>query len=128
MFDRWPGLTGGDDYDNKHRNPLGMEQQESEQLAMVEFDDELSNAVVRVLTLQSGQKTTIAVLNASIISGEPRWSHDGGQMAFAGFEEGNVLFSQSLKWPGFTIRVRFSSHFESGYVFTCDWSVGRSVG
>lgn len=56
---------------------------------MVEFDDKESNAVVRVLTLKSGHKSTIAVLNASIISGEPRWSPDGGRLAFAGFEEGS---------------------------------------
>ena len=68
----WPASNGG-----------------AEQLALVEFDEVVGNAVVRVLTLNSGHRDTIAVLNASIISGEPRWSPEGQWLAFAGFEEGS---------------------------------------
>lgn len=69
--------------------PVGDDNEDAEQLALVEFDDTLSNAVVRVLTLNSGHRNTIAALNASIISGEPRWSPNGQRLAFAGFAEGS---------------------------------------
>ena len=69
--------------------PAGGGNGGAEQLALVEFDETISNAVVRVLTLNSGHRNTIAVLNASIISGEPRWSPDGRWLAFAGFEGGS---------------------------------------
>ena len=69
--ERWP-IAGGLGVGQLQWRPAdkqGGRSGEAEQLAMVEFDYMMSNAVVRVLTLRSGHRSTIAVLNASIISG-----------------------------------------------------------
>jgi hypothetical protein len=72
-----------------------------EQLAMVEYDYSINDAVVKILTLGSGHKAVVTQLNASVVSGEPRWSPEGLRLAFVGFaQSGNWINIAQIQRDG----------------------------
>ena len=99
--ERWPlnGVTsdhqlnlGVGQLQWRPQQPPQPNQQSTEQLALVEMNTDKpwtpnkpSFAVLKTLTLGSGSKQVVSLLNTSEISGEPRWSPDGKQLAFADY-------------------------------------------